>query len=227
VPGLDDDGGLGSRRTDDVLAGIGGILSSSCRSLLGRTCLVTRVFSVHEGSITEIGASGDRLVVPRPSTIRDQALLATTVVTAPMGRPAGFRVAEAAGWVKGHVAALVEAIGPTDVFERRTADLSWLGTVAALAIHDLAISVAEHPRMYDLDSVRLSDLTPRERQVLTMLTEGATTAGIAHRLGISRNTARTHVQNIRTKLGVGTRLEAAALAMRLAPPVPADEMVGA
>jgi two-component system, NarL family, nitrate/nitrite response regulator NarL len=66
------------------------------------------------------------------------------------------------------------------------------------------------------DSVWLliSQLTPREREVLGLLVEGADGRTIAARLGISRNTVRTHVQSILTKLQVHSRLEAATLAVR-------------
>jgi len=66
------------------------------------------------------------------------------------------------------------------------------------------------------DSVWLliSQLTPREREVLGLLVEGADGRTIAERLGISRNTVRTHVQSILTKLQVHSRLEAATLAVR-------------
>jgi two-component system nitrate/nitrite response regulator NarL len=66
------------------------------------------------------------------------------------------------------------------------------------------------------DSVWLlvSQLTAREREVLELLVEGADGAMIARRLGISRNTVRTHVQSILTKLQVHSRLEAATLAVR-------------
>ena len=50
--------------------------------------------------------------------------------------------------------------------------------------------------------------------MLTLLVRGADGATMASRLGISRNTVRTHVQNILTKLQVHSRLEAATFAVR-------------
>jgi DNA-binding NarL/FixJ family response regulator len=63
-------------------------------------------------------------------------------------------------------------------------------------------------------------LTARERDVLGLLVEGADTAEVAGRLFLSRNTVRTHVQNILSKLQVHSRLEAATYAVRhgLVPP---------
>ena len=61
---------------------------------------------------------------------------------------------------------------------------------------------------------RAGHLTEREREVLTLLTEGASSEDIAARLHISLNTVRTHIQNTLTKLQVRSRLEAAAFAVR-------------
>ena len=58
-------------------------------------------------------------------------------------------------------------------------------------------------------------LTAREREVLILLAEGYTNRRIAETLFISESTAGVHVSNILGKLGVGTRTEAAAIAVRL------------
>ena len=57
--------------------------------------------------------------------------------------------------------------------------------------------------------------TPRERQVLELAASGLDTEGIAQRLGIGRETARTHADRARAKLGARTRAEAVAVALRL------------
>ena len=64
---------------------------------------------------------------------------------------------------------------------------------------------------------RLSRLTRREREVLGLLAEGITNEGIAQALVISPETARTHIQNLLGKLGVHSRLEAAAFARQNGP----------
>jgi DNA-binding NarL/FixJ family response regulator len=64
------------------------------------------------------------------------------------------------------------------------------------------------------EGLGVSRLTRRERDVLTLLVEGASSGQIAERLFLSRNTVRTHVQNILAKLQVHSRLEAAAYAVR-------------
>ncbi|QKW07068.1 response regulator transcription factor [Streptomyces sp. NA04227] len=60
----------------------------------------------------------------------------------------------------------------------------------------------------------LAMLTSREVEVLVRVAEGEDTRLIAAGMGIAPSTARTHVQRVLMKLGVGSRLEAAALAAR-------------
>ncbi|MFD6249160.1 helix-turn-helix transcriptional regulator [Streptomyces roseolus] len=60
----------------------------------------------------------------------------------------------------------------------------------------------------------LALLTHREVEVLVRVAEGEGTRLIAAGMGIAPSTARTHVQRVLMKLGVGSRLEAAALAAR-------------
>lgn len=58
------------------------------------------------------------------------------------------------------------------------------------------------------------DLTDRERQVLALMVEGFDNPEIAKRLYVSRSTAKFHVSSILSKLGVESRTEAVALAIR-------------
>jgi len=48
----------------------------------------------------------------------------------------------------------------------------------------------------------LSELTPREREVLALMAEGRTNAGIARRLWLTEKTVETHVRSILMKLGL-------------------------
>jgi HD-GYP domain-containing protein (c-di-GMP phosphodiesterase class II)/DNA-binding CsgD family transcriptional regulator len=56
-------------------------------------------------------------------------------------------------------------------------------------------------------------LSPRERDVLTLLASGATSEDAATALGLSRETVRTHVRNAISRLGAHTRTHAVALAL--------------
>jgi DNA-binding NarL/FixJ family response regulator len=66
------------------------------------------------------------------------------------------------------------------------------------AVKDSAAS--EHPAF--------GTLTPREREVLALITEGLGNAQIAQRLSISEKTVRNHISNIFDKLGVWSRAQA-------------------
>jgi DNA-binding NarL/FixJ family response regulator len=48
----------------------------------------------------------------------------------------------------------------------------------------------------------LASLTPREREVLSLMAEGRTNMGIARRLWLTDRTVETHVSSILTKLGL-------------------------
>jgi two-component system, NarL family, nitrate/nitrite response regulator NarL len=61
---------------------------------------------------------------------------------------------------------------------------------------------------------RLRSLTSREREALRRVAAGDSTKEVARAMHVSDSTARTHVQNVLTKLGVRSRLQAAALVAR-------------
>jgi DNA-binding NarL/FixJ family response regulator len=64
------------------------------------------------------------------------------------------------------------------------------------------------------DLSRLSSLTAREREILTLLADGLNGQAIAERLFLSPETVRTHVRNATSKLGAHTRVQAVALVVR-------------
>ncbi len=57
-------------------------------------------------------------------------------------------------------------------------------------------------------------LTARETSVLAVLARGGSTREVADELGMTTNTARTHIQRILRKMGLHSRLEAASVAAR-------------
>ena len=73
----------------------------------------------------------------------------------------------------------------------------------------------------------LLGLTPREAEVLTLVARGLANREIAAALVISVKTASVHVSHILRKLDAPNRLEAAAIAHRLAPPRPRRFPTGA
>ncbi len=59
-----------------------------------------------------------------------------------------------------------------------------------------------------------NDLTPRELDVLRLVTQGKTNAEIGYGLGISEKTVEKHLDTIYRKMGVESRVEAAVQAVR-------------
>jgi DNA-binding CsgD family transcriptional regulator/tetratricopeptide (TPR) repeat protein len=76
---------------------------------------------------------------------------------------------------------------------------------------DGASAIAASPEPADVDPF---GLTPRERQVLALIAEGATNRQIGAALYMAEKTASVHVSRILSKLGVRSRTQAAALAHR-------------
>jgi predicted ATPase/DNA-binding CsgD family transcriptional regulator len=95
--------------------------------------------------------------------------------------------------------AIATAVGAR-LLQRRIADLRRrLGLVAVERVRG---------------SARSAELTPREREVLRLIARGRSNGEIGGELFISTKTASVHVSNILAKLGVSTRTEAAAVALR-------------
>lgn len=65
-------------------------------------------------------------------------------------------------------------------------------------------------------SVRLSDdqLSPREVDVIGAVAAGGDNKQVAHRLGVSEETVKTHMKSILSKLDASDRLQAVMIAMR-------------
>jgi DNA-binding NarL/FixJ family response regulator len=57
-------------------------------------------------------------------------------------------------------------------------------------------------------------LSRRESEILQMVAYGATTKEVAHKLGISPHTVKTHLERIFEKLGANDRAQAVAIALR-------------
>ncbi len=93
-----------------------------------------------------------------------------------------------------------------------------VGTVAGQTFVDPQVAgklfshIAGRPAAPDAPS--LTDLTPREREVLRLLGQGCTNAEIAQRLFLAEGTVRNLVSAVLAKLGVADRTQAAVVALR-------------
>jgi DNA-binding NarL/FixJ family response regulator len=68
------------------------------------------------------------------------------------------------------------------------------------------------PRTDSAGPAEVAELTPREREVLTLIASGLSNSEIAARLVLSEATVRTHVNRILSKLALRDRTQAAVLA---------------
>jgi DNA-binding CsgD family transcriptional regulator len=88
--------------------------------------------------------------------------------------------------------------------------------LAKVARIELEESAGEHHvRAIPEQAGNIPPLTDRERQVLALVADGKTNRQIGAALYMSPKTASVHVTHILDKLGVQTRVQAAAVAVRL------------
>jgi ATP/maltotriose-dependent transcriptional regulator MalT len=128
------------------------------------------------------------------------AALGTRPMVAALRRAEGL-VAEAAGDMEAARTALEEAI--------ELLASGGAGDDLARARLDLTRVVARRA------GPRRGPLTPRELEILGLVSQGLTDGEIAARLVLSRHTVHRHLQNAYTRLGCGTRAAAVAEAHRL------------
>ena len=141
-----------------------------------------------------LGSMGVRLIV-----VDDHRLLAEALASALKLR--GHRV----------LAAAAPAARAAELVITRAPEVCLIGT-----------ATPAEPGIFDEGQRLLRTLTRREVEV--RVADGEDTRLIAAGMGIVPSTARTHIQRVVMKLGVGSRWEAAALAARTGLPDRADPM---
>ena len=120
------------------------------------------------------------------------------------GRIADSVRAGAAAWVRkseslAHLVHVIRGVAAGEM---------WLPPAEMGAV--LRLLLQEREQQNESDRL-LASLTPREREVLSCLAEGAGRHDVAVQLHLSAHTVRTHLQNLMRKLGVHSTLEAVAL----------------
>jgi DNA-binding CsgD family transcriptional regulator len=130
-----------------------------------------------------------------------------------------WREAEAAVEAEDRAAAVEPARTALQTAERLGAgwlreEIQALAQRARLQLDEGAAAPSDNGETPDGDDKPFG-LTPRERQVLALIAEGATNRQIGNALFMAEKTASVHVSRILGKLGVQTRTQAAAVAHRL------------
>ncbi|MDH4209070.1 MAG: response regulator transcription factor [Anaerolineae bacterium] len=107
----------------------------------------------------------------------------------------------------GAISYLLKNVSANELADAIRAAHSGRSTLAPEAAQALVQSAAQEPAPGH-------DLTAREREVLALMAQGLTNPQIAESLVVSRATAKAHVSNILSKLGVSNRAEAISLALQ-------------
>ena len=114
----------------------------------------------------------------------------------------------------------------SEALERGVSGFLWKGvsgerlaaSIRRIAAGEIVVDAAPHPHKTVPDGQQwpFADvgLSARESEVLALIAEGLTNPAIAEALYISRETVKSHVKQVLRKLGVSSRIEAAAVALR-------------
>ncbi len=108
---------------------------------------------------------------------------------------------------------LLKDMDPEDLVPALQDAMKGNNVVAKELIGSLTRIVQGQPKKDLRPGTLLSDLTPREQEILRHLAEGQSNKGIARVLDITDGTVKLHVKSILRKLGVRSRVEAAVIAV--------------
>lgn len=112
------------------------------------------------------------------------------------------------------IVALMADSAPTEVMHRTMNErgLQNAGNEQTLILHiengDAAYTIVKQPLQ------ERATLSPREQEIVRLVSNGFPNKGIARKLAISQHTVNTHVRRIFDKLGVNSRAEMVAYALQ-------------
>ena len=111
----------------------------------------------------------------------------------------------------GAVGYLLKQVGSIDLVDavRRA------GAGQSLLDPALTGRVLQRLRSGPSEDIRLASLTPQERRILELITEGLTNRQIADTMILAEKTVKNYISNLLAKLGVERRTQAATFAARL------------
>lgn len=115
----------------------------------------------------------------------------------------GYTVPIDVSWIPGSLRASCSVVPDTDTIEAS----SYL-TVQVMALYLYAyVSRAQAPRRTG-NAVMRTELTPRERQCLTLAAQGKDDWSIGRVLSLSQHTVHSHIERIKQRYRVATRVQA-------------------
>jgi DNA-binding NarL/FixJ family response regulator len=79
------------------------------------------------------------------------------------------------------------------------------GLMSKMLVNPAPVSESLEP----IERSELAELTPREREILSLIAQGANNREIAQTLFLSEKTVRNHVSNLLSRLGLRDRTQAA------------------
>lgn len=109
---------------------------------------------------------------------------------------------------------LLKDMEPEDLVPALQDAIKGDNVVAKELIGSLTRIVQGQPKSSMPSATPLSELTPREQEILHLLADGLSNKGIARALEITDGTVKLHVKSILRKLGVHSRVEAAVMAVQ-------------
>ena len=185
---------------DDVLLreGMTSLLERSGFEVVGQAGDATQLLTLVREQVPDLAIVDIRM----PPTHRNEGLEAARVIREQFSRTA-ILVLSAYVEVEHAMELLASGRGVGYLLKSRVTDLNeFIDTVGRIIKGG---SVVDPMLVQELLSVRRRDdplavLSAREREVLALMAEGRSNAGIAHQLWITEGTVEKHVQHVLTKL---------------------------